>query len=147
MTKKKQILNQIHTASCPHEPYVLVENILSEIYIKQSLKTLDISENFNIPKPAAVVIRNELLSNGLIEQVNRKIHLSPRGIEYVRNTLGYGLICLDKYQQFIHEHSEIVEFSPSSPHACPKSPSDRTLGLESYGTFYEMTAVKSVELA
>lgn len=110
MIKNKQILNQILTASCPHEPCVLVENILSEIYIKQSVKTLDISENFNIPKPAAVVIRNELLSNGLIEQVNRKIHLSPRGIEYVRNTLRYGLVCLDKYQQFIHEHSEIVEF-------------------------------------
>lgn len=109
MLEQKQFLKQIHIDTCSEEPYVTLENILCDIYIKKSVKTLDISETFNLPKPTAVAIRNELISHGFIEQANRKIILSERGDEFVRNILGYGSVCLDKYHKFTHGDSKTIE--------------------------------------
>lgn len=108
MLEKRKTLEQIHINTCPGECYSTLENILSYIYLKNGIKTQDISEQFNLPKPTAVAVRNELISYGFIEQKEyREIQLSARGVELVRNTFGYGSICFDKYHQFIEGDTQI----------------------------------------
>lgn len=109
MLTNKNLLYEIHQNVCPYEPATLLDNILSNLYLEEGLKTQQVSEKFNLPKPVCVALRNELQAAGFINRKNPDIILAEKGIEYVGGELGFSKINIDKYRKFLAADLELIE--------------------------------------